>query len=911
MMLMNQLKILLALLVAALTMGTQLLVAGTTGKIAGLVTDAKSTEPILGVNVMITASWQNAIETTIRTPLGASSNIDGQYFILNVPPGVYTVEASSIGWRKIRKQNIRVQVDHTSVLNFEMEAETVEIGTVNVVAEGRQTVIKDLTSASAKISTEEIHALPVDNFIDVLSLQAGVTVDANGGLHVRGGRSSEIQYYVDGIAISNAFSNTLAIPIENNSIQELEVISGTFNAEYGDAMSAVVNIVTKEGTDRISGSLSAYVGDFFTNNKVFWGLDKHEVRQKNVEATFSAPIPGIPAMSIFVSGRWLDEKNQYYGQRKYNIYDSSYILGSDPSRWYIEHTGDGAMVPMAPLKSFSYNGKLTWKPSSMFKLNYSFLGNFSQYKSYDSANTIIVPVVPQRERYNPDYLPTTYSTNYGHIVKIAQTFSGSTFLNLNLSYYQDHTKRYVFEDPNDPRYAALFGRGAIPSDIFATGGVDGQHLDQLSKTYAVRIDLTSQVNFTHLLKGGCEYRYIDMSMEDYLLEVDPNKYGNYIPHIPPLTSANHDSYRRFPYQAALYLQDKIEINDFIINIGARYDYFNSQSVIPTDLTDPNNSDPSRIRPVDQAFEKVKAKQQLSPRLGFAFPITDRGVLHASYGQFFQIPPLPSLYQNPDFKILSGTLQSYVGNADLEPQRSAKYELGLQQQLSENILADVTAFYQDVRHLLGVSFEQYYQGGTTYGRYINVDYGGVAGLTVALNLVPGPGSYVSGSFDYTYQVAEGNGSDPLEALYDQLNGSDPTRVLIPLNWDVRHNITATMTLSNNVWGASVIGTFKTGFPFTPANFPVLRNKDRYISMYNINLQAFRNFTFGNCRFQIFARVENLFDTYTHDNLPVIDPLDSDAFNSNNFYLLNSIYDYRNNPSNYPMPRLVKIGVRIEY
>ncbi len=541
----------------------------------------------------------------------------------------------------------------------------------------------------------------------------------------------------------------------------------------------------------------------------------------------------------------------------------------------------------------------------MFKVNYSLIGNYTKSRWYPNSGTM------HSEQYNPDWAPTAYSTSIGNIFKITHALSMATFYTLNLSYYQDQLKRYVFEDPYDSRYAALYGRGAVPGDIFATGGVYGGHLNQKSYTSAVRLDISSQVNFTHLVKAGMEFRYVDMFTDNYTLDVDPGKYGNFIPHILPLTSVNHDSYRRFPIQGSAYLQDKIEINDLIINIGLRYDYFNSQGVIPTNYGDPGNNLVDNPLPYDQAYVKVKAKSQLSPRLGFAFPITDRGVLHASYGQFFQIPQFSSLYQNPDFKVLAGQFVSFIGNANLEPQRSTIYELGLQQQMADNLFMDVTAFYRDFRHLLGTVFYQTISGGTQYGGYYNIDYGGASGVTLSLNLTPVQGGLFSGSLNYTYQVAEGNGSDPQQAFFDRQSGNAAAKSLVPLEWDVRHNLTTTMTLSNQIWGVSVIGTFRTGLPFTAADWTDLPNSDRHMSLYNINLQAFRNFNFGNVKFQIFVRAENIFDSYTEDDLPVIDPRIEKAFNSNNFNYLNSIYDYRNNPGNYPTPRQVKVGFRIEY
>jgi outer membrane receptor for ferrienterochelin and colicin len=873
------------------------LLAGESGKISGRVLDSQGNVPLPGANVRITALWSGGKETPVTRSLGAAADPDGRFFILNIPPGTYSLEASFLGYKNSRTEKIEVSVDRTTTADFQLISEAIPMEAVVATAE-RQGIVKDRTSSAVHVSSEEIQVLPVETFTDVVTLQAGVTVDAGGGLHIRGGRTSEIQYYVDGIALSNPFSNSLAVPVENNAIQQLQVISGTFNAEYGEALSGIINIVTKEGGEQYSGGLSVYGGDYVTNNPVFFHLQKHELRQQYLEGNVSGPVPVIPNVSFFVSGRLSDEQNQFYGERLYNIRDSSAINSADTSEWYVEKSGDRTVVAMSPFINRSWQSKITFMPDALLKISYAFSGNSSEGKGYN-----------HQFKYNPDFLPTTFSTSSNHSLKLNHTLDPSTFYLLTLSYYHDESKSYVFADPFDPRYAAAYGRGVTPSDVFSTGGVSSGRSERKSDTWAARLDLSSQVTNAHLMKGGVEARFNDMFIESYGLIVDPNRYGDYLPRIPPLTSVDHDRYRKFPYQLAGYVQDKIEIDDLIINVGFRYDYFDAQSLVPTNFSDPGNV--LYPRPSSLAYTKAKPKSQISPRFGFAFPITESGVIHASYGQFFQIPPMSSLYVNPDFKMVSGLFNSFIGNADLEPQRSVMYELGLQQQIFEQVNIDVTAFYRDVRHLLGSKLYETYVSGQRYGRYYNVDYGSVKGVTLSVSMRPSAASLVSANVDYTYSVAEGNGSDPLQAFNDARGNDESTKMLVPLAWDIRHNIASTMTVSDRIWGASIVATYKTGFPFTPGSFVELRNSDRGLDSYNINVNLFRNFILGDLRCQLFLKVENLTDTYTNDSVPKIDPRDEQNHAANNLQLLNTLYEYRNNPAAYPAPRLVKAGVRLEY
>ena len=120
---------------------------------------------------------------------------------------------------------------------------TLQTEEVVVIAE-RPPVDLKVTSSQATLTTEEIENLPVQDLDDVVNLQAGV-VDG----HFRGGRQGEVQYQVDGVSVNNAFDNSSSLKIDRSLLQEVQVISGTFDAEYGQAMSGVVNAVLKEGTE--------------------------------------------------------------------------------------------------------------------------------------------------------------------------------------------------------------------------------------------------------------------------------------------------------------------------------------------------------------------------------------------------------------------------------------------------------------------------------------------------------------------------------------------------------------------------------------------------------------------------------------------------------------------------------------
>ena len=495
--------------------------------------------------------------------------------------------------------------------------------------------------------------------------------------------------------------------------------------------------------------------------------------------------------------------------------------------------------------------------------------------------------------------------------KIDHTLGQRSFYTLSAAYYVNQFERYVFENPLDARYRSVFGRGNQPQFLFSTGGLGGDQLFRDSETYAGRLDFTTQINNSNLVKIGAELRYHELNEQFLIVDVDPNRFGTYDPQIPPVTSVQHNQFTRNPIEIAAYIQDKIEIQDLIVNVGVRFDYFDPQFRVPTDLTDPSN----RIFPrADaEAFREVDPKLQVSPRLGLAFPITERGVIHASYGQFFQIPEFARLYENPEFEIV-GAVSSFIGNADLEPQRTDMYEIGLQQQLNDFLAMDITMFYRDVRNLLGSSLAETIRG-EIYGLYSNSDFGNVRGVTLAADVIVRE-TGLSAGFDYTYQVAKGVASDPKQAFFDVQGRNQSAVTLLPLDWDLRHSANVFINWSKDgLIGGSLITRVNSGFPFTPTELlrrsalVELRNGARYRGTFVVDIRAFKRFKIGRLQPEFYVKIENLFDSIRRDFLPRIDPLEIEAHNDSGLNLINSREDFALNPLVQPVPRELKVGFRV--
>ncbi|MEA3501025.1 MAG: TonB-dependent receptor, partial [Candidatus Marinimicrobia bacterium] len=220
--------ILLIIIIAGILFGS------TTGKITGKVKDAKTGEPLMGANVIVK-----------ETSLGAATDAEGYFVILNVPPGEYTVYASYVGYAKFEKRGVFVQIDLTTETNFEMTPQAFQGETVTVVAK-RPVVQKDVSGSQVSVSSDEIKKLPASTIGEIVSTKAGVT----SSMSIRGSSSNETLVMIDGMPARNSRSNEPITAMPKSAINQISINKGGLSAEYSNVGSGVVNVVTKEGSKK-------------------------------------------------------------------------------------------------------------------------------------------------------------------------------------------------------------------------------------------------------------------------------------------------------------------------------------------------------------------------------------------------------------------------------------------------------------------------------------------------------------------------------------------------------------------------------------------------------------------------------------------------------------------------------------
>jgi len=484
--------------------------AGTTGKLAGTIKDAQTGEPLVGANVMIEG-----------TNFGAATNADGEYVILNIAPGRYNIKFSFIGYETIVMQDVSIAVDQTTLLPVQLNSQSIQVDEIVVTAR-TPLIQKDVTSSISVITREEIDALPVSTFTELLSLQAGVT-GSGSSLHIRGGRSNEVAYMIDGTIVVDPLLGGLATDINNDAIQEMSLLSGTFNAEYGNALSGVVNIVTRDGADKFSGKLEARTSEF--------GVDRYtDLHENRINGSLSGPIV-IPEFNFFISGE-IDKRGSY--------------------------------LPFGYDNSKSFFSKLSTTIIPFVKISLSNRGSLGKRQNYSHSY-----------KYIPEQYLRSRTDSWQSSLNFTHTLANNFFYEVKASYFNQGYYSGIDKDTSEyltsteEQYFENIGNG----HEFYSLSDHPQLLDSRTATMDLKTDAVWQLGSLNEIKVGVSYKKHWLKLYDIY---DPKRNFPYI-----------DNYNTEPFEGAAYVQDKIELAYLVINLGLRFDYINSNIVFRDDPLDPN------------------------------------------------------------------------------------------------------------------------------------------------------------------------------------------------------------------------------------------------------------------------------------------------------------------------------------
>ncbi|MBI4429172.1 MAG: TonB-dependent receptor, partial [Ignavibacteriales bacterium] len=647
------------------------------------------------------------------------------------------VTISMIGYRTVTKTDVLVNADRTTTLDVMLEPVTLEAGEVVVTAQ-RPLIVKDLTASEQVLTGQELQKSWVRTVTEAVETQAGVFQS-----YFRGSSQLQAVYMIDNLATNSGLLSDNYSGFNTSTIQEISVLTGGYNAEYGDARSAVINIVTKEATSGVHGSVltrmrpagiyhfGRHIYSKENYDYAFFDLDYWTARSRD---TISTQFYGIPPEELLAAWRSQIAPNDtlanYDKRAEYEVEGTMFGALSEDLSFLLSgryKRGVGIFPQAIPYNpEFNIQGYVNYKISPEFKVR---LGGF--WGGWESAEFLGVNFNSLESAQESQWLaPMQITQPYSSIkyapmgaiyrqwpelrrweqyyIKVTHLLSPESFYDLSLSYLHDQMDR-------SDRY------NAVPVDSWSRRDdqmkIINRFLDRgyfhtwdknFSKLLQLKADYTGQMTTHHQVKSGFTLKFYDFSYEHFMGVHEGGNRWNLL-----------NVFTGHPYEGNLYVQDKIEFPGLIVNAGVRVDYFHQNRLAPKNLFDPlafqpttPGHDPSEPLGYPGTPEREPSKPQIvvAPRLGISHPISDNAVLHFVYGHFYQRPSWTKMFGFPFVNYttdMSKVLDPYAdqitymeewqgwyGNPEMGFERTIHYELGIDYNLADMVKLDITGYYKD-------------------------------------------------------------------------------------------------------------------------------------------------------------------------------------------------------------------------
>lgn len=901
-------------------------IAQTTGRIIGKVVDGQTGEALIGANIIV-----------VGTSLGAATDISGEFLITQVPPGKYDIRASYIGYQDVLIRGINIVAGLTQTENFQLLPSAIATKEVVVISQ-RPLIQKSATNAIRVVNSEDLESLPVRALNDVIALQPGV-VRQNGITYIRGSRADETGYVLEGADVKNFISSNggSIVNITPDALQEVIVQAGGYTAEFGNANAGIVQEDFKTGSDQYNFSVRAETDNFgnYPGDKF---LGTYSYGYSDYVFTASGPLVSNK-LKLFLSG-------ENYFVRDYT---PMFFYGNPTS------FSDGALLDTTRVYDTGALGGSTndsqilgWKAGNI---------DGRMQNRYTINGTALLDMKPllirlagafsfQRQRSNSPDIENIFDLqrlqmldNNDLMLNLKGTYfiSSNSYFEANINYLDRRAKSYdpYFTDNylsySDSLAAAQYGwqyqnytSGPSNYDFYGFPfSRPGTQLSDYAKSHwnniGASVAFTTQVGKNELKAGGSFQRWTVRnysvanagsmlnglinnpaiaantdSLSYYLQSSDFRSFNNYGYDLFGNETDSSPYAPKHPTFASGYVQDRIEVNDLIINAGLRYDFIDMDSWKFVNPANPAYDNTTKLIP-STSIEKGNTYSYISPRLGFSFPVTDKTVFHLQYGKFVQAPALDNAYAGI-LSIVSQLKASYAFTNPTaynpEPIRTTQYEIGFTQEVTDFAALDITAFYKDIKGQLQYLFQPTEAGAAVSPNYptlSNQDFSTNKGIEFNLRLRRI--ERVRAEINYTYSDSRGTNSFFNSGFGSvQVNNEVPT-IISPLDYDQTHRGSVMFDYRFGKddggpilqqLGLNLLFSFNSGHPYTLAQFVGLgqnsawtggiigvdtreRRPDGPINsattpwVYQLDMRIDKTVTIANYDFNFYVYVQNVLNT----------------------------------------------------
>ncbi len=820
---------------------------GITGVLEGRIRDKSTGEPLPGVNIVV-----------LNSHYGSASDSSGYYLIGNVRAGVYSVRFSMVGFASVEMEDVTVLPDLRTRIDIDLDPSSLEIGEIIVRAD-RPLIQRDLPATVYAVGGVKLEKLPVSSFREVLALQPGTTIEGN----VRGGKTTEVLFLVDGLPIQDVLGGGPSMNLPRSAITGLTIHTGGYEAEYGNALSGVVNIITRSGTNRHHAGIRIERDSWLPSD---W--NRQQNRQSEFEVSAGGPI----------------RQNRAY-------YYTAHLININDTRWW----QDFRHFFNSPISSeFSGFNKFDYYISP--KIRAALHGVYSVRRWHDYEFSW---------RFNLTGLPSRKSDTNRLAFSLNHTLGKYAFYSITASRYYHRSR--------------LNERGSIPADPepyeydfflrYIVGGQRYWHADARQIVYTLKGDFTAHIALSHIVKFGVEYNMYDLTSELIKLEPQLTYFGKPIPDAALLNYSNGYEYR--PRSGSIYLQDKIELvrDGTSISFGVRWDFLDPTATRPIVEFIPRS--PGEYEQVVTGYAPARIHHQVSPRIALAAPVGTSTFFFLNFGHYFQYPLFDLLYSGMHpAQIREGIKNVQAGNPDLEPERTIMWEGGFKYGVRDDVVVSITMFRKNFKNQIDsktlIPFDSKSSGDYGYASYVNNAEATANGMEFVI--AKEKGEPYTGSISYTYMYAEGI-SEYVDQTLNYAQWGFPLAVKpYPLSWDQRHSIKGDLefVFNRSVHG-NLILLYNSGRPYT--YFPT---RDGYTPV-----DTTKVFLPNNARMQsnLFLNVKIEYDISVSPSSGIEITVFADVrniLNSKNVRWIDStgrIGGELGDPGAYYDPRRINIGVRL--
>ena len=751
--------------------------------IKGRIFDAESGESMPYTNVFISG-----------TNIGTMAFTDGFYIIKGLRPGTYTIKASYISYA-MGSQTVVLGSGEVKNIDFQLEVQAIMADPLEIQAE-RALVEVDRTGSSHYITSKQMEAMPLDQMVDLIATTPGVTLQDN-EIHIRGGRADDTMFVVDGMSVNDPLAGGgYGYTIDPSIINEIEVLTGGFNAEYGQAVSGVVNVTTKEGTDRVEGRFS------FKRDYLFKPVPKNDYRGWRDLTDYTEP-NNIDILKGSLSGP--DPISAGLRAIGLDLPGTQYILASASV-----DTRDG-FLPIysrqnrlqspiytnnfwSPRQQNNWNGllKWTWNFTPHHKLNINLSRNVVVGQGFFLAGE----GYPRPFMDNMDNYLVFTNENILSQAYYRQVLNENSWFELTLG--RNFSRMHNNLNGNDD-FTTYEVRTEQPSN-----NPDGQNdfhedrwHDHYSESWTGRGSYSFMGAGNNRFKTGFEISFTEMQ----LINLD----GQLGRPPPGKLAINQDIFVAHPITGAVYFQDTMEFRGLIVNAGLRADIWAPGKEVEKVMASPDEYLFITPKMAEEFYDNTTRaagrnwKTRLSPRIGLSFPVTERDKFFFNYGHFSQWPRFAYVY--PQLEAQVATKIQLLGNPNLDPKVTVEYETGLQHEFGGLWSLGVTFFNRDIYDYakavklkpVDISANETPdpndEGSTPIEpvRYFNGD--SARSLGVEITIIKRTTRWLSGSGSFELQSSTGTNSDAneayLQARYDDAYESEASIGGLtrgPLVWD---------------------------------------------------------------------------------------------------------------------------------